>query len=147
MGTPEVAYLGHVISAIGVKVDQSKIQVVTDWPPPISITALRGFLGLTGYYRKFIRNYRQIETLLNNLLRKNAFNWSEPTDHSFQQLKATLSSVPVLQLPNFDDLFLVECYALGGGIGAVLQQQGHPITYFSRQLSNTITNLQFMKGN
>ncbi|XP_068657983.1 uncharacterized mitochondrial protein AtMg00860-like [Aristolochia californica] len=113
MGTPKVAYLGHIISAVGVKVDQSKIQVITNWPPRISITALRGFLGLAGYYRKFIRGYGQIAVPLNNLLRKNAFSWSEPADHSFQQLKAALSSAPVLQLPDFDELFVVECDALG----------------------------------
>ncbi|XP_068644691.1 uncharacterized mitochondrial protein AtMg00860-like [Aristolochia californica] len=95
MGTPEVAYLGHVIFAVGDKVDQSKIQAVTDWPPPISIIVVRGFLGLAGYYRKFIRSYEQIATPLNNLLKKNAFSWSKPVDHSFQQLKAALSSAPV----------------------------------------------------
>ncbi|XP_068657964.1 uncharacterized mitochondrial protein AtMg00860-like [Aristolochia californica] len=132
MGTPEVAYLGHVIFAIGVKVDQSKIQTAIDWPPPISIIAFSGFLGLTGYYRKFIRSYGQIAAPLNNLLKKNAFSWSEPADYSFQQLKAALSSALVLQLPDFDELFVVECDASGGGIGAVLQQQGYLIAYFSR---------------
>ncbi|XP_068636113.1 uncharacterized mitochondrial protein AtMg00860-like [Aristolochia californica] len=127
MGTSEVAYLGHIISAVAVKVDQSKIQAITDWPPPTSITTLRGFLGLAGYYRKFIRSYGQITALLHNLLKKNAFTWSETTDHSFQQLKEALSSASILQLPDFDELFVVECDASGSGIGVVLQQQGHPI--------------------
>ncbi|XP_068662914.1 uncharacterized mitochondrial protein AtMg00860-like [Aristolochia californica] len=120
MGTPKVAYLGHIISAIGVKVDQTKIQAVTDWPPPISITTLREFLGLTGYYRKFIHNYGHIATPLNNLFRKNDFSWSELADHSFHQLKEAISSALVFQLPDFDELFVVECDASGEGIGAVL---------------------------
>ncbi|XP_068639334.1 uncharacterized mitochondrial protein AtMg00860-like [Aristolochia californica] len=136
MGTLEVAYLGHVISVVGVKVDQSKIQAIIDWPPPTSITALKGFLGLAGYHRKFIRSYSQIAATLHNLLKKNAFTWSETVDHSFQQLKEALSSTPVLQLLDFDELVVVECDALGGGIGAVLQQQGHLIAYFSQQLGH-----------
>ncbi|XP_068636090.1 uncharacterized mitochondrial protein AtMg00860-like [Aristolochia californica] len=104
MGNSEVAYLGHVISVVGVKVDQSKIQAITYWPPPTSITALRGFLGIAGYYRKFIRSYGQIAAPLNNLLKKNAFTWSETAAHSIQQLKEALSSAPVLQLPDFDDV-------------------------------------------
>ncbi|XP_068662898.1 uncharacterized mitochondrial protein AtMg00860-like [Aristolochia californica] len=113
MGTSEVAYLGHIISTIGVKVEHSNIQVVTDWPPPTSITALRGFLGLAGYYRKFIRRYGQIVAPLNNLLKKNAFTWLETAAHSFQQLKEPISSAPVLQLPDFDESFVVECDASG----------------------------------
>ncbi|XP_068636074.1 uncharacterized mitochondrial protein AtMg00860-like [Aristolochia californica] len=134
MGTPEVAYLGHVISVEGVKVDQSKIQAVTNWTLPTSISALRGFYGLAGYYLKFIHNYRQIAAPVNNLHKKNAFLWSETAGSSFQQLKASLSSAPVLQLPDFDELFLVECDVSGGGIVTLLQQHGHPIAYFSRQL-------------
>ncbi|XP_068649598.1 uncharacterized mitochondrial protein AtMg00860-like [Aristolochia californica] len=126
--------MGHVISVVGVKVDQSKIQAVTDWPPPTSLTALRGFLSLEGYYRKFIRTYGQIAAPLNNLLKKHAFTWSSSAAQAFQQLKEALASAPVLQLPDFDESFVVECDASGGSIGAVLQQLGHPIAYFSLQL-------------
>ncbi|XP_068651582.1 uncharacterized protein [Aristolochia californica] len=135
-GTSEVAYLGHVISASGVKVNNTKIQSVLDWPTPHSVTTLRGFLGLAGYYRKFIRDYGQIAALLTSLLKRNAFTWTDAADSSFQQLKQSLASAPVLQLPNFEEVFIVECDASGGGIGAVLQQQGHPIAYFSRQLAS-----------
>ncbi|XP_068636072.1 uncharacterized mitochondrial protein AtMg00860-like [Aristolochia californica] len=120
MGTSKVAYLGHVISTVGVKVDQSKIQAITDWPPPTFLTALRGFLGLAGYYRKFIRTYGQIAAPLNNLLKKHAFTWSPSATQAFQQLKEALASAPVLQLPDFDESFVVECDAPRGGIGAVL---------------------------
>ncbi|XP_068666498.1 uncharacterized mitochondrial protein AtMg00860-like [Aristolochia californica] len=134
MGMSEGAYLGYVISAVGVKVDQSKIQVVTDCPPPKSITALRGFLGLAGYYRKIIHSYGQIAAPLNNLLKKNVFTWLETAAHSFQQLKEALSSSPVLQLPDFDESFVVECDVSGGSIDAVFHQQGHLIASFSHQL-------------
>ncbi|XP_068649425.1 uncharacterized mitochondrial protein AtMg00860-like [Aristolochia californica] len=123
--------LGHIILAVGVKVDQSKIQAVTDWPPPTSLTALRGFLGLAGYYKKFIRTYGQIAAPLNSLLKKHAFTWSPSATHAFQQLKEALASVSVLQLP---ESFVVECDASGRCIGVVLQNLGHPITYLSRRL-------------
>ncbi|XP_068648779.1 uncharacterized mitochondrial protein AtMg00860-like [Aristolochia californica] len=120
MGTSEIAYLGHVISAFGVQVDMSKIQTMLDWPTLHFVTALRGFLGLAGYYRKFIRDYGHIAAPLKNLLKRNAFTWTEITDFSFQQLKQSLASAPVLQLPNFEDPFVIECDASGGGIGSVL---------------------------
>ncbi|XP_068636054.1 uncharacterized mitochondrial protein AtMg00860-like [Aristolochia californica] len=111
LGTSEVAYLGHVISASGVKVDSSKIQAVVDWPTPHSVTALRGFLGLAGYYRKFIRVYGQIMAPLNRLLTRNTFKWSNLSASSFEQLKHALASAPVLQLPNFEEPFVIECDA------------------------------------
>ncbi|XP_068666542.1 uncharacterized mitochondrial protein AtMg00860-like [Aristolochia californica] len=120
MGSSEVAYLGHVISASGVKVDMNKIKTDSDWPTPQSVTALRGFLGLVSYYRKCICDYGQIAAPLNNLLKRNAFTWMEVADSSFQQLKQSLASTLVLQLPNFEDLFIIECDASGGGIGAII---------------------------
>ncbi|XP_068662911.1 uncharacterized mitochondrial protein AtMg00860-like [Aristolochia californica] len=121
VGTSEVAYLGHVISASGVKADSSKIQAVVDLPTPHSITTLRGFLGLARYYRKFIRDYGKIAAPLNNLLERNAFTWSNIAASSFKQLKHALSSTPVLQLPNFEEPFVVECDTSAEGIGAVLK--------------------------
>ncbi|XP_068638465.1 uncharacterized mitochondrial protein AtMg00860-like [Aristolochia californica] len=133
LGTSELAYLGNVISALGVKANNSKIKAVVDWPSPHSVTVLRGFLGLIGYYRKFIRDYGQIAAPLNSLLKRNAFTWFDAAAFSFDQLKHTLATAPVLQLPNFEEQFIIEFDASGGGIG--LQQQGHPIPYFSRQLA------------
>ncbi|XP_068662980.1 uncharacterized mitochondrial protein AtMg00860-like [Aristolochia californica] len=101
--------------------DRSKIQAIVDWPTPTSVIVLREFLGLAGYYRKFIRAYGQISAPLNNLLKRNEFTWSDIATSTFENLKTALSSAQVLQLPNFDELFVIECDASGGGIGTVLQ--------------------------
>ncbi|XP_068641939.1 uncharacterized mitochondrial protein AtMg00860-like [Aristolochia californica] len=134
-GQQQVAYLGNIITASGVTVDPKKITAVTQWPPPQNVSALRGFLGLSGYYKKFISNYAALATPLSNLLRHNAFVWNMETDTAFHTLKIALAIVPVLQLPNFEELFVVECDASGGGIGTILQQSNHPIAYFSRQFA------------
>ncbi|KAF2303720.1 hypothetical protein GH714_021460 [Hevea brasiliensis] len=119
-GEEQVAYLCHVISVAGVAVDTSKISAILHWPPT-SIKALRGFLGLAGYYQKFICNYGQLANPLTSLLKKNSFHWIAEAATSFDALKTALSQAPVLQLPNFDDEFIIECDASGVGIGAVLQ--------------------------
>ncbi|XP_068649040.1 uncharacterized mitochondrial protein AtMg00860-like [Aristolochia californica] len=104
----------------GVLVDPEKITTVTHWPPPQNVSALRVFLGLAGYYRKFISNFAALVAPLTNLLHRNAFVWNEETNTAFQTLKTALAIEPVLQLPNFEELFVVECDASGGGIGVVL---------------------------
>ncbi|KAL4324350.1 hypothetical protein GQ457_11G020520 [Hibiscus cannabinus] len=134
-GESKVIYLGHVIHGDGVEVDHSKVKAVTDWPTPRTTKTLRGFLGLAGYYRKFIKNYGQVTAPLTSLLKKNAFNWTLEVDVAFNKLKNSLSAAPVLKLPNFEEEFVIECDASGSGFGAVLQQKGHPIAFFSRKIS------------
>lgn len=130
-----IAYLGHVVSAAGVSTDPSKIQAVQDWPRPTSLKELRGFLGLAGYYRKFIKNFALIAKPLSDLLRKDSvFVWSFIQADAFSMLKKALCSAPVLALPDFSQPFHIETDACAVGIGAVLQQQGHPLAFISKAL-------------
>ena len=114
----EVEYLGHVIFGHGVQTNPKKIEAMKEWPIPKTLKALRGFLGLTGYYRKFIKGYGKIASPLISLLKKNAFEWSDKVEKAFEQLKATMSQPPILALPNFTQTFVVECDASGFGIRA-----------------------------
>ena len=111
------------------------------WPTPTSVKALKGFLGLTGYYRKFIKNYGQIAAPMTALLRKNAFAWSDAADLAFQHLKATVSQPPVLALPNFNQHFIIECDAFGTRLGAVLMQNQRLIAFHSQTLKGKALQL------
>jgi hypothetical protein len=97
-----VAYLGHVISADGVAVDQDKVSAITSWPQPRVVHGLRGFLGLAGYYHRFIQGYTAIAAPLTKLLKSGGFTWTDEATVAFDALKQALSSVPMLQLPAFD---------------------------------------------
>lgn len=132
---PQVSYLGHIIGAQGVSTEPKKIQDVLTWPTPISVKKLRGFLGLAGYYRKFVKNFGIISKPLTQLLRKGVpFRWGSEAEAAFQQLKQALTSAPVLGLLDFSKQFTVETDASDAGIGAVLSQEGHPIAYLSKAL-------------
>lgn len=131
---PTVAYLGHIISQEGVAADPEKLKVVQSWPPPHNLTALRGFLGLTGFYRRFVRHYASIAEPLTSLLKTNAFCWNERALEAFQALKMAMTTLPVLGIPNFDQTFEVTTDASNSAVGAVLSQQSHPIAFFSRKL-------------
>jgi hypothetical protein len=132
--TEQVEYLGHVISAKGVATDPQKIVAVQEWSLPKTLTQLRGFLGLTGYYRRFVKNYGQICRPLHDMLKKESFKWTDAQTTAFMILKQALTSAPVMALPNFSLPFTLETDASGNGLGAVLMQEGRPIAYFSRTI-------------
>eukprot|EP00253_Pinus_taeda_P002639 PITA_02639 len=134
-GQKEVEYLGHIISREGVQVDPNKIKAIKEWSKPKNISKLRGFLGLTRYYRRFIKNYAHLTAPLTNLLKKNAFKWDDQTDKCFEKLKEVMSTTPVLATLDFSKQFVVECDASGFGISAVLMQDNHPIAFESRKLN------------
>jgi hypothetical protein len=130
-----IAYLGHVISAAGVSTDESKIEAIRDWPIPTTLKELRGFLGLSGYYRKFIKHYAIISQPLTALLKKGIlFVWTPTAAEAFSALKLALISAPVLNLPDYKAQFVIETDACEVCIGAVLSQKGHPLAFVSRAL-------------
>jgi hypothetical protein len=117
----EIAYLGYVISERGVATCLAKVTTVANWPTPKSVKELRSFLGLAGYYRKFIKYFGVICRPLTDLLRKNfVFVWTSDHELAFQTIKTALVQAPVLAMPNFDKPFYVETNASDVGVGVVL---------------------------
>ncbi|XP_060964053.1 uncharacterized protein LOC133033355 [Cannabis sativa] len=132
---PQVSFLGHVVSKDGILVDPVKIEAIRDWPRPKSATEVRSFLGLAGYYRRFVEGFAKISTPLTELTRKNCkFVWTDKCEGSFQELKQRLITAPVLTLPKSDEKFVIYCDASKQGLGCVLMQSGKVIAYASRQL-------------
>ena len=131
----KVAFLGHIISAEGISMDPQKIEAIVNWQPPTNVTEIKIFLGLAGYYRKFVEGFSKIATPLTRLIRKEEkFIWSDACQHSFDELKHRLTSAPVLTLPSGSEGFMVYCDASRQGLGCVLMQHERVIAYASRQL-------------
>ena len=131
----EVQFLGHVVSNEGIKVDPSKIEAVLNWDRPRTPTEVRSFLGLAGYYRRFVQDFAKIATPLTKLTRKDEkFIWNERCEESFQELKTRLVTAPVLALPDDQGNFVIFSDASRKGLGCVLMQHGKVIAYASRQL-------------
>jgi hypothetical protein len=118
----EVDFLGHRITQEGLKMDDRKVKVILDWEPPKLVPALRSFLGLASYYRKFIKNFAKIATPLTNLLKKStgSYKWDGACDEAFETLKGILVKAPMLKLPDFDKDFEIHSDASDFAIGGVL---------------------------
>ncbi|KAL4348382.1 hypothetical protein GQ457_17G011120 [Hibiscus cannabinus] len=131
----EVAFLGHVISAKGIMVDSKKVQTIMDWRPPRNVSEVHSFLGLAGYYRRFVKGFSVISLPLKKLLRKDQpFEWSEDRQRSFDKLKQALTHAPVLIQPEPGKEFTVYSDDSHSGLGCVLMQGENVIAYASRQL-------------
>ncbi len=133
----KVIYLGHQIDNQGLRTVQSKVDVVKHFPQPTSVEKVRSFLGLTGYYRKFIKNYADIAQPLSSLLKKNTeFSWGPSQTKAFETLKEKLTSSPVLIFPDYTKEFILCTDASDVGLGGILMQERngntHPIAYASR---------------
>ena len=136
----EVCYLGHVVSAEGVRTDPSKLQAVLKFPVPTNVKLLRSFLGLMSYYKRFIPQFAKIAGPLHAPMKKNSeYTWTAVCQGAFEKLRNLLTSAPVLAYPDFGVPFILETDASGNGLGAVLAQQQddelvRPIAYASRSL-------------
>ncbi|KAJ9566511.1 LOW QUALITY PROTEIN: hypothetical protein OSB04_002477 [Centaurea solstitialis] len=131
----EVHFLGHVVNKEGIHVDPAKIEAIKKWEAPKTPTEIRQFLGLVGYYRRFIANFSKIAQPLTMLTQKDKkFNWGEKQEEAFQLLKHKLCTAPILALPEGKDNFVVYCDASHLGLGCVLMQNEKVVAYASRQL-------------
>ena len=142
----EIEFLGHTISARGIATDAGKVKAISDWPKPQDISAVRSFLGLAGYYQRFIKGFAEIAAPLTNLTRKDTdFVWKQEQQSAFENLKHAMSMAPVLLIPDSDKPFVLETDASGFAIGAVLSQEdshGHlrPVTFLSRKMTDAEKN-------
>ncbi|GKB98047.1 ty3-gypsy retrotransposon protein [Tanacetum coccineum] len=137
-GVMNISFLGHRISGQGVAPEAEKIAAIQQWPQPSSFTTIRAFLGLTGYYRRFVPHYAQIAAPLTDILKMKEFKWTDDAAAAFKELKANMQKLVTLALPNFTKPFDVTTDASGIAIGAVLSQENKPIAFFSKKLCHTM---------
>jgi ribonuclease HI len=131
----QIHYLGHIISEEGIVVDPEKVQAIQEWPTPRNVTEVRSFMGLAGYYRRFIAGFSRIAHAITSLQRKGKkFQWVEQCESSFQQLKQLLTSAPILRIVDPSKNYVVCTDACKEGLGGVLSQEGFVVCYESRKL-------------
>lgn len=140
-GTGHVVFLGFVVGADGLRVDEQKVQAIRDWPIPTIIGEVRSFHGLAGFYRRFVQNFSTLAAPLTEVIKKNVgFKWGPAQEEAFEILKGKLTHAPLLVLPDFSKAFEIECDASGVGISAVLMQDGKSVAYFSEKLGGAMLN-------
>ena len=133
----EVKFLSHVVSGDGISVDPSKIEAVTKWERPKTVFDIRSFLGLAGYYRRFVKDFSKLASPMTKLTRKGArFEWSEECEKAFKELKERLTTAPVLIIPEQGRGYTIYCDASGYGLESVLMQNQRVVMFGSRQLKN-----------
>jgi len=143
---PEIEFLGHIISGTQIKTDPTKIAAVKDWPVPNSLKELQSFLGFCNYYRRFIKNFSIVASILFKLIRKDSkFVWGPEQQEAFNKLKELLTSAPVLSLPDPNKQFVLETDASHFALGCVLSQYDdehhlHPVYYYSRSFTKPERN-------
>ncbi|GMI83759.1 hypothetical protein HRI_002045200 [Hibiscus trionum] len=133
-GAEQVEYLGYVISNGHIFMEHDKVQCISNWPTPTSVKELRGFLGLSGYYRRFIKGYGIMAKPLTDQLKKGAWKWGEEQQQDFESLRKSVHIAPVLALSDFNAEFTVEVDASALGVGAMLVQKGRLMAFFSKGL-------------
>ena len=133
----EVIFLGHMVSASGVSVDLEKVEAVMSWERPKSVFEIRSFLGLAGYYRRFIEDFSRLATPMTRLTRKEVrFDLDDQCEEAFQELKRRLTLAPILMVPDRGQGYTVYCDASRAGLGCVLMQFERVVGYGSCQLKN-----------
>ena len=131
----EVSFFGHIVSKEGIQVDPKKVEVIIEWKPPRNVKEVRSFLGLAGYYRRFVKGFSMTADPMTRLLQKNVkFEWSEKCKSSFEKLKAFLTKASVLTQPTYGKEYVIFSDASLNGLGCVLMQEGKVVAYASRQL-------------
>jgi hypothetical protein len=131
----KIHYLGHVISNEGIIMDPAKVKAIMEWPAPTNVSEVHSFMGLAGYYRRFIEGFSKIANPITKLQKKNKkFVWTKKCAEAFRRLKELLKTTPILKVPDMDANFLVCTDASKEGLGGVLMQDGRVISYISRNL-------------
>ena len=137
----KVVFLGYVVSAKGIEVDEEKVKAIEEWPTPKSIIEVRSFHGLTSFYRQFVKDFSTLATPLTEIVKKSmGFKWGSEQDRAFIEIKEWLCDAPLLALLDFSKTFEIECDASRIGIGAVLMQKKRPTTYFNEKLNGAALN-------
>lgn len=134
----KIEYLGYTVSVEAVQMEKSKVKATVQQPILVNLKQLRGFMSLSGYYRRFIAKYASIAHPLTELLKKDTFKWTETAKAAFQELKNRMISTPVLKLLDFGQPFVLVTDASRLGIVAVMSQNKHPIAFFSRKLTSSM---------